>query len=138
MRQRRLKHEINVVPYIDVMLVLLIIFMVTAPLVPPASIDLPAVAKASTPPAEPLEILVKADGSLAIKDKFLGGAEVSIGRHELHERVASLLANNPEQPVLIAGDRHVKYEAVLAVMDQLQRANVKKIGLLVQQKSERR
>ena len=135
-RPRRLKHEINVVPYIDVMLVLLVIFMVTAPMIQPAAIELPSVGKASAPPVEPLEIIVKADGSMHLKDRALGGAEVTVGRIELASRLKELQAKHPDQPVLIAGDKNVKYEAVLTVMDELQRAQVAKIGLLVQQKGK--
>lgn len=135
MRPRRLKHEINVVPYIDVMLVLLVIFMVTAPMITPASIELPSVGKASAPPVEPLEIIVKADGAMEMRDRALGGATVTVGRIELAERIKEAQAKHPEQPVLIAGDKNAKYESVLNVMDELQRAQVAKIGLLVQQKS---
>ena len=135
MRPRRLKHEINVVPYIDVMLVLLVIFMVTAPMVPPASIELPSVGKASTPPVEPLEITVKADGAMEMRDRALGGATVTVGRMELAQRIKEAQARHPDQPVLIAGDKNAKYEAVLNVMDELQRAQVAKIGLLVQHKA---
>lgn len=134
MRPRRLKHEINVVPYIDVMLVLLIIFMVTAPMITPAAIELPSVGKAAAPPVEPLEIIVKADGSLEMRDRALGGATVTVGRQELIQRIEQARAQHPDQPVLIAGDKNAKYEAVLAVMDALQRAEVSKIGLLVQPK----
>ncbi|MEW6163881.1 MAG: protein TolR [Pseudomonadota bacterium] len=133
-RPRRLKHEINVVPYIDVMLVLLVIFMVTAPMIQPASIELPSVGKAAAPPAEPLEIIVKADGDMALRDRALGGAEVTVGRLELAARLKELQAKHPDQPVLIAGDKNVRYEAVLNVMDELQRAQVARIGLLVQPK----
>ena len=134
MRLRRLKHEINVVPYIDVMLVLLVIFMVTAPMITPASIELPSVGKASAPPVEPIEITVKADGAMEMKDRALGGATVTVGRMELAKRIKEAQARHPDQPVLIAGDKNAKYEAVLNVMDELQRADVAKIGLLVQQK----
>ncbi len=136
MRPRRLKHEINVVPYIDVMLVLLVIFMVTAPMIQPASIELPSVGKASAPPVDPLEIIVKADGSMHMRDRALGGAEVTVGRIELAARIKEAQARHPDQPVLIAGDKAVKYEAVLNVMDELQRAQVARIGLLVQQKGK--
>ncbi|MDO8931446.1 MAG: ExbD/TolR family protein [Rhodocyclaceae bacterium] len=136
MRQRRLKHEINVVPYIDVMLVLLVIFMATAPAIQTASIDLPSVGKVAQPPAEPLEIIVRADQSMSIRDRALGGAEVTIGRLELAAKLKELQAKNPAQPVLIAGDKNVRYEAVLNVMDELQRAQVAKIGLLVQHKNK--
>lgn len=135
MRPRRLKHEINVVPYIDVMLVLLVIFMVTAPMITPASIELPSVGKASAPPVEPLEIIVKADGTMEMRDRALGGATVTVGRIELAERIKEAQARHPDQPVLIAGDKNAKYESVLNVMDELQRAQVAKIGLLVQQKN---
>jgi len=132
LRPRRLKNEINVVPYIDVMLVLLVIFMVTAPMVPPASINLPSVGKASQPPVAPLEIIIKPDEGLMMRDRALGGAEVSVGRKELAAMLREMQKKNPEQSVVIAGDKSVKYEVVLAVMDELQRAQVSKIGLLVQ------
>ncbi|MCX8086739.1 MAG: protein TolR [Rhodocyclaceae bacterium] len=135
MRPRRLKHEINVVPYIDVMLVLLVIFMVTAPMIQPAAIELPSVGKAAAPPVEPLEITVRADGSLEMKDRALGGATVTVGRLELAERIRAAKAKHPDQPVLIAGDKNARYETVLNVMDELQRAEVAKIGLLVQTKT---
>ena len=131
MRPRRLKNEINVVPYIDVMLVLLVIFMVTAPMIQTASVDLPSVGKASTPPVAPMEIMVKADATLAMRDRALGGGEVTVGRLQLAEMLRAAQAKNPDQAVLIAGDKNVRYEAVLQVMDELQRQNVKRIGLLV-------
>ncbi len=135
-RPRRLKHEINVVPYIDVMLVLLVIFMVTAPMIQPASIDLPSVGKAAQPPVGPLEIIVKADGAMSMRDRALGGAEVTVGRTELAAMIRERQVKHPDQPVLIAGDKNAKYESVLTVMDELQRAQVARIGLLVQPKGK--
>jgi biopolymer transport protein TolR len=132
MKQRRLMNDINVVPYIDVMLVLLVIFMVTAPMIQPSSVDLPSVGKSSPPPVAPLEVIVKADASLALRDRAHGGAEQPVSRDELADRIKAAQAKNPQQAVLIAGDKQVKYEAVLAVMDALQRQQVAKIGLLVQ------
>ena len=132
MRQRRLKNEINVVPYIDVMLVLLVIFMVTAPMMTTANIDLPSVGKAATTPAAPLEVAIKADQSLSLIDRAGNGKEIRVDRSDLKRLVLAAQAKNPEQPVLIAGDKNVKYEAVLSVMDELQRAQVKRVGLLVQ------
>ena len=132
MRQRRLKNEINVVPYIDVMLVLLVIFMVTAPMMTTASIDLPSVGKAATTPAAPLEVAIKADQSLSLIDRAGNSKEIRVDRSELKKLVLAAQAKNPDQPVLIAGDKNVKYEAVLSVMDDLQRAQVKRVGLLVQ------
>ena len=132
MRQRRLMNQINVVPYIDVMLVLLVIFMVTAPMIQTASVDLPSVGKAAQPPVAPLEVIVKADQSMSIRDRALGGQEVTIGRNELAERIKAAQAKHPDQSVLIAADKSVRYELVLNVMDELQRQQVAKIGLLVQ------
>jgi biopolymer transport protein TolR len=132
MRQRRLKNEINVVPYIDVMLVLLVIFMVTTPMMTTASIDLPSVGKAPAAPTAPLEVAIKADQSLSITDRSGNSKEIKVDRKELLGMVKAAQQRNPEQPVLIAGDKNVKYEAVLMVMDELQRAQIKRVGLLVQ------
>lgn len=131
MRQRRLKNEINVVPYIDVMLVLLVIFMVAAPMMTTASIDLPTVGKGNTP-LPVLEVAIKADQSLTLTDRAGNGREIRVDRKELPALIKAAQARNPEQPVLIAGDKNVRYEAVLSVMDELQRLQVKKVSLLVQ------
>ena len=132
MRKRRLMNEINVVPYIDVMLVLLVIFMVTAPMIQPGSVDLPSVGKSSLPPVAPLEVIIKADTSLALRDRSKGSAEQVVTRADLAGRIKQAQAANPQQAVLIAGDKSVRYEAVLGVMDELQRQQVTRIGLLVQ------
>ena len=131
-RQRPQMNQINVVPYIDVMLVLLIIFMVTAPMVQPGNIDLPSVAKSSQPPVAPLEVIVHADASLALRDRSQNGSEVAVSRGDLAARLKAAQIRNPQQAVLIAGDKSVRYEAVLNVMDELQRSQVTRIGLLVQ------
>ena len=125
-------NEINVVPYIDVMRVLLVIFMVTAPMIQTGSVDLPSVGKSSQPAVSPLEVIIRADQSFALRDRAQGSAEVEISRSELPARLKAAQAANPDQSVLIAADKSVRYELVLGVMDQLQRQNVAKIGLLVQ------
>lgn len=131
MRQRRLKNEINVVPYIDVMLVLLVIFMVTAPMMTTASIDVPSVGKASQAPAEALQVNIRADQSLSLT--LPGRPEQrGLSRDELAEAIADVQRRKPDSPVLIVGDKAVRYEAVLSVMDELQRRQIKRIGLLVQ------
>ena len=132
MKQRRLMNQINVVPYIDVMLVLLVIFMVTAPMIQTGNIDLPSVGKAAQAPAAPLEVIVRADQKLALRDRAKGDKEIPIREEELAGYIKALQAKNPKQPVLIAGDKDVRYEAVLRVMDELQKQQVAKIGLLVQ------
>ncbi|MEW5864827.1 MAG: ExbD/TolR family protein [Pseudomonadota bacterium] len=122
-------HEINVVPYVDVMLVLLVIFMVTAPLVAPGVIDLPSVDKASAPKLAPIEILIAEDRSLTLRERDAAGrilAERPIRRDEIAKAV-----KDPKTPVLIAGDRNVKYEAVLALMDELRARGVERVGLQV-------
>ncbi len=125
-------NQINVVPYIDVMLVLLVIFMVTAPLIQTGSIDLPSVGKSAQPPATPLEVIIHADTSLALRNRDQGSAEVPLNRADLAGRLKEAQARNPQQAVLIAADKSVRYEAVLNVMDELQRAQIARIGLLVQ------
>ncbi|MBI5785533.1 MAG: protein TolR [Rhodocyclales bacterium] len=132
MRQRRLMNEINVVPYIDVMLVLLVIFMVTAPMIQTGNIDLPSVGKSAQPPVAPLEVIVRADRSVALRDRSKGDREEPIEMSQLTAAIRSAQAKNPQQAVLIAGDRKVPYEAVLDVMDKLQKQHVARIGLLVQ------
>jgi len=132
MRQRRLMNQINVVPYIDVMLVLLIIFMVTAPMIQAGSVDLPSLGKSSQPPVAPLEVIIHADSTLALRDRETGGAETAVDRADLAGLIRQAQARHPKQAVLVAGDKNVKYAAVLEVMDQLQRQQVAKIGLLVQ------
>ena len=129
--RRKLKNEINVVPYIDVMLVLLVIFMVTAPMMPTGNIDLPTVGTAATPPAAPIEVSVREDRSLTIVDRGGNAKEQSITLDQLTDQLLTMQKGNPDTPVLIAGAKNVPYEAVLQVMDQLQRAQIKRVGLLV-------
>ena len=132
--RRRLMNEINVVPYIDVMLVLLVIFMITAPLITPGQIELPEIGKSLAPPVAPLEVIVKADGSLRLHDRSVAGVERKISRDELVEAIKRKQAVNTEQPVVIAGDKSVRYEEVINVMDILQQQQVKKVGLLARPK----
>jgi len=131
--RRRMMNEINVVPYIDVMLVLLVIFMVTAPLVTPAQVELPSVQKSQQAPVQPLEIVIKADTNLRIIDRDKG-LEKDLERKDIIDYVKSRQAEkNPkgDLPVVISADKNVKYEAVLGVMDDLQKNAVRKIGLTV-------
>ena len=129
-RQRRAMAEINVVPYIDVMLVLLIIFMVAAPLINPGQIDLPQAAQKLDPAVAPLEVRVRENGDLSIVDRTKGGQEHAVDRAGLLEYVRNAQAAAPGQAVVIAGDRKVRYEEVLKVLDLLQRSQVKHVGLL--------
>ena len=126
----RLMNEINVVPYIDVMLVLLVIFMITAPLMNPGQIDLPSVGKSLAPPVAPLEVTIKKDGSLALRDHAKGGRESVVTRDELVAILKGRPGDFAEQSVVISADRNVRYEEVVNVMDMLQQQHIRKIGLL--------
>ena len=134
-RPRRLMNQINVVPYIDVMLVLLIIFMITAPLINPGQVELPQIGKSLAPPVAPLEVTIKKNGSLLLRDRDKSVDEQSVTREELVEAIRGKQKRNPEQPVVIAADKSVRYEEVIKVMDVLQRNQVKKIGLLAKSAS---
>jgi biopolymer transport protein TolR len=127
---RRLMNQINVVPYIDVMLVLLVIFMITAPLVNPGQVDLPSVGKSSQLAIAPMEVTIRADESLWLRDRSVVGDEVRVDRAKLIEAIRAKQQGNPEQAVVIAADKSVRYEAVLNVMDMLQQNQVAKVGLL--------
>jgi biopolymer transport protein TolR len=130
MRQRRAMAEINVVPYIDVMLVLLIIFMVAAPLINPGQIDLPQAGAKLNPAVAPLEVRVRANGDLAVVDRNKSSEEVRIDRAQLVDIVRQAQSQNAEQAVVIAGDRAVRYEEVIGILDLLQKSQVRRVGLL--------
>ncbi len=132
MRSRRLMNQINIVPYVDVMLVLLVIFMVTAPLVNPGVIDLPSVGKSAKPPEAPLEVIIRADGSLMLRERDKGESrERTVSTAQMVAALRERQSRNADQPVVIAADKNVRYEAVLKVMDELQRSNIRRVGLLV-------
>jgi len=128
-RARRAMSEINVVPYIDVMLVLLVIFMITAPLVNPGVVDLPSLGKSTQPPEAPLEVVIKADASLLLREH--GNADRAVSTAELVAALQQKQKTHPDQAVVIAGDKDVRYEEVLKVMDELQKQSVHRVGLLV-------
>ena len=132
--KRRQMNEINVVPYIDVMLVLLVIFMITAPLISPGQIELPQIGKSLTPPAAPLEVVIRADGTLTLRDRDKAGTEQIFSRAQLVETIKQKQSENADQPVVIAADKSVRYEEVMNVMDILQQQQVKKVGLLARSK----
>ena len=128
-RGRRAVNEINMVPFIDVMLVLLIIFMVTAPMITPSLIDLPSVGKANKQPDKVLQVVIQKDESLELviegktSKMMLGGVAEAVKNAQGHEGSTA---------VVISADRNVKYENVVKVMDTLQRAGIQRVGLSVQ------
>ena len=128
-RGRRTISEINMVPFIDVMLVLLIIFMVTAPLITPSVIDLPSVGKAAKQPDRVLQLVVAKDESLELKGI---GSSMPIALRDVAAAVKKAHAGASNPAVVISADRSVRYETVVKVMDTLQRAGVQRVGLSVQ------
>jgi len=128
-RGRRTINEINMVPFIDVMLVLLIIFMVTAPLITPSVIDLPTIGKAARQPDQVLQIVIDKEGLLNLKtDK--GNAQMAL--REITSAVRQAQASASDLAVVISADRNLRYESVVMVMDALQRAGIQRVGLSVQ------
>jgi len=132
-RSRRLVNDINVVPYIDVMLVLLVIFMVTAPLVPPGAIELPRAGRSTAKTDKYIEVQVFADGTMRLRTGNTGDpSEKRIARADLEGTVRELLSLHGEgTAVVIAGDRAVRYERVIEVLGDLQRMNIGRVALLV-------
>jgi biopolymer transport protein TolR len=131
-RRRRTMNEINMVPFIDVMLVLLIIFMVSAPLIVTGVVDLPSVGRSKARPQSVIEVVVALDERVRIKvDGQADAQPVSLDR--LVERIKQAQRGNAATPVVISADRKVAYEAVVRVMDRLQNAGVQRVGLSVKQ-----
>ena len=135
-RGRRNISEINMVPFIDVMLVLLIIFMVTAPLITPSMIALPKVGRAPAQPQNPVQILIGKDETVQLKLKATTQAttvaNVAADVIRLDPNVTLGQLGATPTPVVISADKSIKYETVVKVMDQLQKAGVVRVGLSVQ------
>ena len=133
-RGRRNISEINMVPFIDVMLVLLIIFMVTAPLITPSMIALPKVGKAAAQPQNPVQIMISKDEAIQIKVKTISTPSnvnsVAADIAKLEPKVK--LAAADAVAVVISAEKSIKYETVVKVMDNLQKAGVSRVGLSVQ------
>ena len=131
-RRRRAMSEINMVPFIDVMLVLLIIFMVSAPLITTGVVDLPSVGAARQRPQHVVEVIVGADERLRLKRDGQQD-ETPVGIGQLALRVREAQGGDAQVPVVISAERSVRYEAVVRVMDSLQKAGVARVGLTVKQ-----
>jgi biopolymer transport protein TolR len=131
--RRRMLADINVVPYVDVMLVLVVILMVSAPFANPSLVKLPSVGKSSKAPDRPLEVIVKADGSLLLREsgKTLATTLPDVVR-EVKKRQAAQPDATRKPPVVIAADKDLKYDQVMKVMSALQKENVVRVGLAVQ------
>lgn len=135
MKRRKKSHalinQMNVVPYIDVMLVLLIIFMVTAPMFVPGVINLPSVGKSSQVTVEPIEVSITKDGAYSVTRK-----NQTTQIPSLDSLVANLQAQATlDNPVVISADKDVKYDKVIQVVDKLYGAGIKKVALVVKEKN---
>jgi len=130
-RSRRTINEINMVPFIDVMLVLLIIFMVTAPMLTPGLIDVPSVGKGKNVPKVVAQVIVNKDGSLQLKTpdttRSMNAREIGLAA------LAWQKDQSKDTAVVITADKGVQYESVVKAMDALQRAGVQRVGLSVKQ-----
>ncbi|GAA6140712.1 ExbD/TolR family protein [Hydrogenophaga sp. 5NK40-0174] len=136
-RVRRTKNEINMVPFIDVMLVLLIIFMVTAPLIAPSQIDLPSVGQANAQPKTFIQVIVDKDEKIEVQEGSSSKTAQETDMKGLVEMVQRMQSDTGEQeltavPVVISADKNIKYETVVKVMDTLRRAGIERVGLSVQ------
>jgi biopolymer transport protein TolR len=132
-RTRKFKADINVVPYIDVMLVLLVIFMVAAPLSTPGVINLPTAAKTALPPTEYIQITMKPNAAAAIGvgGQKAGGRdpETVPNRGVLMQRLRTLHQANPDLPVMISAEKDIKYDDVIQVISDAKRLGINRVGL---------
>ena len=128
---RRVMSDINVVPYIDVMLVLLVIFMVTAPFVNPGVVNLPSVGGAQVQPLPPIFLNIGDDEQIKINEN---GQTRLLNRSQLGSFARDLASKNPDQPMVIAADKSIRYEVVMDVMSRLKENGVKRVGLAVKSK----
>ena len=124
MRKRRLMNQINVVPYIDVTLVLLVIFMVTAPMTNPGVVELPEVGESLKQTGAPIVITIKLNSTIEMEGE-------SYTRDRLLTKVQSLIKAKSDRALVIAADKNVKYDEVISLMDLLKQNNVSKVGLLL-------
>jgi biopolymer transport protein TolR len=127
-RRRRMMAEINVVPYVDVMLVLVVILMVAAPFVNPSVVDLPRVARAGAQKEVPIRVVVRGDGSLSIAEQ---GRETTVPAGRLVAAVKQRQKAGTT-PVVIEGDAKVSYKTIAVVLSELQKAGIERVGLSVQ------
>ena len=128
-KKRKSINEINVVPYIDVMLVLLVIFMITAPLLNPGVINLPSIGKSSIPPKEPIEIIIRKSGKISLVDRNISNAEKIIKKNESIFYLKK--KSDSGQAIVISADKKVRYEKVMQMMSLLQKNEIKRVGLMV-------
>lgn len=125
-KSRSFKADMNVVPYIDVMLVLVVILMVAAPLVNPSVVNLPSVNKASKAPDKPVEVIVYSDGKITIRQ---GKSMTPVSVNGLVDAVRMIQGDDKERPVVIMADKNTRYEGVVNALKVLQSAGIPRVGL---------
>lgn len=130
-RRNNLQNQMNVVPYIDVMLVLLVIFMVTAPMFTPGVINLPTVGKAAQVTIKPIEINIDADGSYSLTQD--GKTNPFSSEEDLVNKAIQI--STEETPVVVSADKTIQYDKVINVVDKLYSGGIKKVALVVKQKN---
>jgi len=131
-RTRKFKSEINVVPYIDVMLVLLVIFMVAAPLTNPGVINLPNAAKSTLPPTEYIRIDLRPDASATLTISGSKGkvpTETAANRAALAQKLQAIHTDRPELPVMISADKNIKYDEVIQAISEAKKLGIERVGL---------
>ena len=131
-RPRKFKSEINVVPYIDVMMVLLVIFMVSAPHTNPSVINLPNAAKSATQPTEYIEITLKPDKQTSVRingQKSGTSVAETVPRNGLKRKLQALHGDSPELPVMISADKEIKYDEVVQVIAAAKKLGITRVGL---------
>lgn len=122
-------NEINMVPFIDVMLVLLVIFMITASLITPSVINVPSAGQAAQPPEKRVDIQINAQGQISLAGQI---KQDNVTEQEAMDDIKTLLAQDPDMPVMIAADKELRYQQVITIMSDLRRAGVRRVGLAVQ------
>jgi biopolymer transport protein TolR len=132
-RKSKLKSEINVVPYIDVMLVLLVIFMVVSPMTIPGAINLPSAEKTALPPTSYIHISLRPDAQAEIgvrqENKGAGKTESAPDHDALMQKLRTLHASHPDYPVLISGDKDIRYEEVVKTISNAKKMGINRVGL---------
>jgi biopolymer transport protein TolR len=136
-RNRKFKAEINVVPYIDVMLVLLVIFMVAAPITNPGVINLPTAEKSALPPTEYIQITLQPEAAAEVgingRKDDAGLVETARNRTELIDMLRTLHQRHPEMPVMISADKDIKYDEVIQVISEAKKIGIQRVGLATKQ-----
>lgn len=131
-RTRKFKAEINVVPYVDVMLVLLVIFMAVAPMVNPSMVDLPNASRAAAPPTDYLEVILEPNQATQIYLHNQAGQSKltqTNGKEELATQLQNIHNQYPDMALMISADKNIMYDEVMQVISQAKKNGITRVGL---------